>query len=157
MACSIGVAKWMPMPSASASPTLQTTLFDETPRPEVRGQTIVLPVLGCGHIVSFKNSKMILPAMLNADGSVKRRAMLITKPEYQKLLKEYEAAIERALLSAYQIAVAGMPTAPSLRSWIASSVFLDDSADWIPESDGYRVERVAPGEEGIVVEITRIP
>jgi hypothetical protein len=143
--------------SANSTRTLQTTLFDSTPQPRAEGQKIVLPVLQCGHIVSFKNSKMILPGKVAPNGEKIRRAMLITKPEYQKLLKEYEAAIERALLSAYRIAVAGMQTAPSLQSWIVSSVFLDDSVDWIPESDGYVVERVDPGHEGIVIEITRLP
>lgn len=109
-----------------------------------------IEVLGCGPIISYKNSKLLLPA------KGRRRARLITKPEYQKLIARYEERIELALLSAYRTAVAGMQTVPSLRSWIVSSVFRDDSLTDIPESDGYRVEFVEPGAEGIVVEITRL-
>ncbi len=135
--------------------------FDETLLPaSSAGPTLRLEVLGCGHIVSFKNTKMILPGKYVPDPGSKggirqvRPPLLITEPRKQALLKNYEAAIERALLSAYQTAVAGMQTAPSLQSWIQSSVFLDDSVDWIPESEGYAVETVPPGEEGIVVFIT---
>jgi hypothetical protein len=119
--------------------------------------TIRIEIEGYGHIVSFKNTKMILPAMVNSSGQTVRRAMLITDPRKQKLMWGYEVAIELALLSAYRTAVAGMPTAPSLQSWIASSVFLDDSLDWIPESAGYTVEQVEKGDEGMVIEITRLP
>jgi hypothetical protein len=115
-----------------------------------RNQAITLTIQGCGHVCAFKNTKMLLPARGN------RRAMLITDPKKQALMKQYEARIESDLRSAYQTAGGETGTGLSLPSWIASSVFLDDSLDWIPESDGYRVERVAKGEEGAVVYIQKI-
>ena len=111
---------------------------------------LYIKIAGLGHIVSFKNTKMILPARGN------RRAMLITDPKKQRAMDEYTRAIERALLSAYQTAGGETRTGQSLQSWTASFVPLDDSLDWIPESDGYRTEHVKPGEEGIVIFIQAI-
>jgi hypothetical protein len=119
--------------------------------------TLKLEIRGCGHIVSFKNTKMILPAQIEkGTGRVLRRAMLITDPKKQILMRQYEACIESALYSAFQTAGGETGTGQSLLSWIASCVFVDDSLDQIPESDGYRVERVEKGDEGAVIEITRI-
>lgn len=83
--------------------------------------------------------------------------MLITDPKKQKLMKLYMQSIESALCSAYQIIEGEMQTGQSLQSWIASSLPLDDSLDWIPESDGYRTIRVPKGEEGMDIIIEQIP
>lgn len=106
------------------------------------GTALFIPIRGVGHVVSFKNTKMLLPAK----GA--RKAMLITEPRKQKLMEQYTQLIERALLSAYQTAGGETGTGLSLASWTAAFVPLDDSLDWIPESDGYRTVRVPAGEEG---------
>jgi hypothetical protein len=109
-----------------------------------------IPILGLGHIVSFKNTKSI------AFNKRTRRPFIMTNPRKKKAMDSYTRAIERAISSAYQMAVAGMETAPSLQSWTASSLPLDDSLEWIPQSDGYRTERVKAGEEGIIIVLERI-
>lgn len=114
------------------------------------GTALCIPIRRSGHIVSFKNTKMILPAKGN------RRAMLITDPKKQKAMEAYTRAIEQGLLSMYQTAGGETGTGLSLPSWIASCVPLDDSLDWMPESDGYRTERVPQGEEGITIFIQPI-
>lgn len=99
--------------------------------------------------MSFKNSKMLLPAKDN------RPAMLITAPEKQKAMKEYIRAIEYELCSAFRTSATGMPMGHRLRSWIASCVPLDDSVKWIRELSVV-VEDVEPGEEGADITIERI-
>lgn len=137
-------------PSLSLEPTTQ-------PAKPPLGPPIRILINDCGHIVSFKNTKMILPAQVNkTTGEVTRRAMLITDPKKQRQMRGYELCIEYALRSAFQTAGGETGTGLSLPSWIASCVFLDDSLDWIPECDGWRVERVEKGDEGAVIEITRI-
>ncbi len=111
---------------------------------------LTIKIRGLGHVVSFKNTKMILPAK----GS--RRAMLITDPKKRKLMDLYTQLIEFALCSAYQTAGGETQTGLSRQSWIAVSMPLDDSLDWIPESDGYRTEQVQPGQEGMDIIIERI-
>ena len=118
--------------------------------PGTRSDTpLCIQIAGCGHIVSFKNTKMILPAKGN------RRAMLITDPKKQRAMEQYTRAIERALLSAYQTAGGETGTGQSLQSWIVSSAPLDDSLDWIPESDGYQTKFVPKGEEGVTIFLTK--
>ncbi len=111
---------------------------------------LTIKIRGLGHVVSFKNTKMILPAK----GS--RRAMLITDPKKRKLMDQYTRLIESALCSAYQTAGGETGTGLSRQSWIAASMPLDDSLDWIPESKGYKTESVEPGQEGMDIIIERI-
>ncbi len=111
---------------------------------------LTIKIRGLGHVVSFKNTKMILPAR----GS--RRAMLITDPKKRKLMDQYTRLIESALSSAYQTAGGETGTGLSRRSWIAASMPLDDSLDWIPESDGYRTELVEDGQEGMDIIIEQL-
>jgi hypothetical protein len=98
-----------------------------------------------GHIVSFKNTKMIA------------RRRLITDPRKRALMDQYTRVIESALSSALATTVAVTLTGLSQPCSIASLAPLDDSLDWIPESDGYRTEHVAKGEEGIDIIIERLP
>jgi hypothetical protein len=127
----------MPSSASSSSPATGSSSSSGTP--------LSIPILGLGHIVSFKNTKSI------AFNRRTKRPFIMTNPRKKKAMESYIRAIEHAISSAYRIATAGMETAPSLQSWTASSLPLDDSLDWIPQSDGYRTERVRQGEEGIVV------
>jgi hypothetical protein len=111
---------------------------------------LLLQIRGCGNIVSFKNSKMILPA------KGRRRAMLITNPKKQKAMESYIRALESALSSAFQTSETGTRTGCSQASWIALSVPADDSWKHIPKSDGFECIEVPEGEEGADIYITRI-
>lgn len=103
-----------------------------------------LKIRECGHIVSFKNSKMLT------------HGRLITAPKKQAAMDSYIRAIESALSSMFQTSDTGMATGCSLASWIQSCVPLDDSRHWMPESDGWRFVEVPKGEEGADIIITQL-
>lgn len=95
------------------------------------------------HIPSKKNSKLI------AHGK------LITKPEYQKLLKMMEASIESQLRSCSQTAVGETSTEEQRLSWIASSTPADDC--WTKVSQlAISGKLTTPGNEGCLITIERI-
>lgn len=100
-------------------------------------------ITGVGHIPSFKNHKRICKNRLIVDPKVGRKMKRITQ------------LITSALRLNFQTDVYGMPTAPSLPSWIASSVPLDDSVAWLP-SISVNVEYVPEGQEGALIQITKI-
>lgn len=95
------------------------------------------------HIPSKKNSKLIT------------RGRLITKPEYQKLLKLMEDSIESQLHAASLTADDGTWTEQQRLAWILSSMCADDCWTVIPELAVKGVQ-VPPGEEGCWITIERI-
>ena len=97
-----------------------------------------------GHICSFKNSKML------------SRGRLITDPTKQKKMERYTRAIESQLRSLYQTAGGETGTGLSLRSWIALSVPLDDSIQWVPEIT-IKAHPVSKGQEGANITIEALP
>lgn len=108
------------------------------------GQSLTIPVTGAGHIPSFKNCKRIVGKRLVLDPKVKDRLARITR------------VIESHIASLFQTVASETQTEQSLQSWIVSSLPLDDSGDWLPESGGYVIEKVPKGEEGIIITIERI-
>lgn len=105
---------------------------------------IVLKLRGVGTICSFKNTKMIA------------RKRLITDPKKQEKMDAYIRAIALALFCAHQTDEIATATGCALPSWIRSSVPLDDSLRWIPESGGFKSLRVPKGQEGADIIIERI-
>jgi hypothetical protein len=93
------------------------------------------------NIPSFKNSKML----------TQRR--LITKPENQRKMLAIIQSIKSQLLCFFQTHVGETLMVQPLRSWIVSSLPLDDSRQWVPELCVKGVD-CDKGEEGceIVIE-----
>lgn len=112
------------------------------------GKRIKLEVVGLGNPPSHKNGKQ--PIIRNGKPS------MVLKPAHREWMDRATRAFEFAISSACRIDVGEIPTGQSLRDWIARSLPFDDSWEWLPESDGYTVEHVAPGEEGIVIIFERI-
>lgn len=112
----------------NSSPPLSN---DPAIRLEVRGS----------HVPSFKNGKMLC------------RGRLITHPEKQKWMEATAKSLESQLRSLYQTSATEMATGQSLRSWILTSLPLDDSLKWIglPSGDWRKVKK---GDEGAILEIT---
>ena len=109
---------------------------------------LTLRIQGCGNIVSFKNSKMICAPK-------GRRPMLITDPKKQRRMDSCIRSIVSQLNSLYQTAAEGTETGCSLHSWIASSMPLDDSRQWIPEMS-LTFREVPDGEEGAIITIQKL-
>lgn len=103
---------------------------------------IRLSIRGQGHCPSFKNSKVLA------------RGRMFTKPEYQEWMEKAILAMAYQLRSIAQTSATGTLTEPQLRSWIASSLPLDDSRHWIPKLTVEAVD-CEKGMEGadIVIEI----
>lgn len=104
---------------------------------------LVLHIQGLGHITSFKNSKMVA------------RGRLMTAPIKQRQMESYILSIESQLRSMYQTSADGMQTGRSLASWIASSVPLDDSIQWVP-TIVIQAQQVPKGLEGASIVIERL-
>jgi hypothetical protein len=112
--------------------------------PKTSSGRIVLKISGLGHVPSKKNSKQFIP------GKGKRRAMLITKPEYQKWIERCIRSFESQLLSLLRTGGAEMLMEPNRRSLIFWLNQFDDSVQWIV-SERIDVEMVPMGEEGAIV------
>ena len=104
---------------------------------------IILHVNGVGHIPSKKNNKFLT------------RGRLITKPEYQKVIKKIIDGFVSELLSGSAIIGAGMPMDASRRFWIASQLPEDDCWTWIPEITVKGLP-CPKGMEGATIEIEEI-
>lgn len=100
---------------------------------------IVLKIRSQGHVPSFKNNKRLF----------------LTNPKHSAWMKQAIQSIESQLLTAAQIGGIETMTAHSLRSWIASSVPLDDSRHWIIEATVRSIE-VPKGQEGCDIMIERL-
>lgn len=110
---------------------------------------IVLEIAVPGNVPSFKNKKRAFVADDGTPG-------LSTLRKVKKRMAAIIQGIELALCIEYRTRGGATGTGCTLQSWIASSLPLDDSLDWIPESDGYRVEYVEPGKEGVVIILEEI-
>lgn len=106
-----------------------------------------------GGIPSFKNNKILVAK--DRRGRPLSRPLLITKPEFQKRMKEIEDSFVLQLLSAFRTEGGQTLTGSSLRSAIASSVPADDCWTQIPEIT-IRAELCAPGQEGATITLQRI-
>jgi len=106
-------------------------------------KSLTLEIKGLGHVPSFKNGKMMA------------RGRLITDPKKQAFMKKAAASIESQLRSLYQTTETGTQTEQSLRSWILTSLPLEDSLKWIGVPCG-TWRKVKKGEEGALIEITKL-
>ncbi len=111
-------------------------------------QEIRISLTGLGHVPSFKNTKSIAR---RKNGS----PMIITNPVRKEWMEEAIRIIESQLLSKFRTTFGGTGTVAQLRSWIASSMPLDDCRQWIPELHVSFVE-VPKGEEGAEIVVTRL-
>lgn len=116
-------------------------------------RTAVKLVLKGITIPSFKNNKMVIAK--SPSGKPLDRPLLITKPEFQKVMEQIMASFESQLLSAFQTADGQTLAASSTRSLIALSVPDDDCWSRIPEIH-VRAEYCQPGEEGAEILIERL-
>lgn len=98
---------------------------------------MLLRIRGQGHVVGFKNNKLIL-------WSQKR---IITAPKYQKWMQQAVASFVFQLLSGSAIVAGEIPPACSKLSWISSLLPVDDSVKDLPVGS-WTVLRVPKGEEG---------
>ncbi len=92
---------------------------------------------------SYKNQKMIVGKML------------ITRPDKKRQMDAIIQSIASQLQYAFQTAGGETGTGLSLRSWIVSSLPLDDSLSWIPQA-GFQVEFVEKDHEGVNILIEQI-
>jgi hypothetical protein len=104
---------------------------------------IKLVIQGLGEIPSFKNSKLLT------------RGRIITDPKKQQKMEALTRVIASLLASAAPIPDGGTLTEQHLQSWIASSLPLDDSRQWIPELliSSRDVDR---GNEGVDILIEKL-
>jgi hypothetical protein len=114
---------------------------------------LVVEIRGLGNVPSFKTGKKSVPFRL-PDGRLASRP--VTQKQHKRWMDQAIRVIASALSGAYQTRGGAMVMGCSLPSWIAQSVPLDDSLDWIPENGGWRTEIVMPGEEGVVIFIERV-
>ena len=109
---------------------------------ELSKASICLYVQGI-KIPSFKNSKMLT------------RGRLITNPKNQKIMELIVQSFESQLNSHFQTSVDVTSTELCPRSWIASSVPVDDSCHDIPEIK-VTWKEVTKGNEGAIVIIEKM-
>ncbi len=112
-------------------------------------QEIHILIKGLGHVPSFKNTKSIF----RRKGS--GVPFIMTNPARKEWMDKAIQLIESQLRSKCQTIAGATATEHSLHSWIASSMPLDDSRQWIPEIH-VTVEEVPKGEEGAEIKIERL-
>ncbi len=105
------------------------------------------------HIPSFKNSKRWLTK--DPRGNPLKRPFLITSPEFQQWMTKAVLLIESQLLSLCQTTCDGIPQVPLKLSAILLCMPPDDSVRELKEGS-WKVEKVAPGEEGAKIVIERL-
>jgi hypothetical protein len=110
--------------------------------------SLTMEITGIGHVPSFKNSKSIYR---KKNGT----PFIATKRERKDWMEKATLSIERQLRSAFQTRDNGTSTEQHLRSWIASSMPLDDSRQWIAELNINLIE-VEKGMEGASVRIEKV-
>ena len=106
-----------------------------------------------GLIPGKKNNKMLVTK--TPWGKPLPHPLLITKPEYQKVLERITQSLRLQLLSACQTDCGGTLTASSLRSWILSRLPEDDAWTFIPKVT-IQGELCGHGQEGATVVVTRL-
>lgn len=129
--------------------------YRDAPMTSCAPTPVTMRIRNQGHICSFKNTKKIVRRRLK-DGQL-GSPLIITDPDKKRKMDGYTRAFESALSSTLATMCGGTQTAPFPPSLIAQLMPLDDSLDWIPESDGWRTVRVAKGEEGVDVIFERLP
>lgn len=141
-------------PCLSHEPSLNAT-SPEDRNPSTPATPLIIRIRNQGHICSFKNTKKIVRRRLK-DGQL-GTPLIITDPDKKQKMRGYTRDFESALSSTLATISGATQTAPFPPSLIAQLMPLDDSLDWIPESDGWRTLRVAKGEEGVDVIFERLP
>jgi hypothetical protein len=104
-------------------------------------------------IPSFKNNKILIAK--SPQGKPLDRPLLITKPEFQKIMARMVASIESQLRCAFRTEDGATLTGVSLRSAIALSMPEDDCWTQVPEIS-IRGELCEPGQEGATITIERL-
>lgn len=107
-----------------------------------------LEISGVGNVVAFKNTKSIFRTK---DG----RRFIATNPKYKKWMEKVTQSIASQLYSYFRTNEGGISTGVRLPSWIALTIPLDDSWQWIPELN-VRAIMAEKGNEGAVITIERI-
>jgi len=105
------------------------------------------------HIPSFKNSKRWITKLPN--GRPLKRPLLITSPEFQEWMEKAIQSLESQLLIMCQTGSDGTQRVRSKLFAMLSRLPEDDSVNDLV-SGSWTVVRVAPGEEGCRIEITRL-
>jgi hypothetical protein len=122
---------------------MQTRLFDEK-KPE----PITLTFKGL--VPNFKNSKMIITK--SPKGKLLDRPLIITKPEYQKVMAAMIDSFAAQLLSVFQTRGGGTLTAQQRRSLIALSMPSDDCWTQMPDTR-VTAQLCEPGQEGVSITV----
>lgn len=105
------------------------------------------------HIPSKKNSKMLITK--TPHGKLLEKPFLITKPEYQEWTEKAVQHLELQLLSACATGSGEIQQVRSKQFAILSRLPADDSVNDLTEGS-WKVELVKPGDEGALIEITRL-
>ena len=122
------------------------------PLPVSKDRKTPLLVPNC-HIPSIKNCKMWITK--TPQGRPLKRPLLISKPAYQEWREKAIRALESDLLSRCRITGEETHKALSRLCAILSQLPADDSVNDLPQGS-WTVELVPPGQEGAVIEITRL-
>ena len=138
-----------------SSPTHEpvTLVLKRIPAPRRLGQHSNKRMPEHYHIPSFKNSKRWITK--TPRGKPLDRPFLITSPEFQKWMEKAVDSLESQCLSMCRTGGEGTPLAPSKLFAMLSRLPADDSVNDLPDG-AWHVERVTPGEEGALIEITRL-
>lgn len=104
-------------------------------------------------IPSFKNNKILITK--SPQGRPLDRPLLITNPEYQKIMQQMVESFVSQLRCAFQTEGGETLTGASLRSAIASSMPEDDCWTQVPDQR-IRGELCRPGDEGATILIERL-
>jgi hypothetical protein len=140
--------------------------------PTVLGQKLVLEIKGIAiepskmrlkerktiappnyHIPSFKNSKRWVTKLPN--GRPMNRPLLISSPEFQVWKEKVIQSLCSQLLCGCQTGSDETPQVRSKLFAILSQLPADDSVNDLT-SGSWKVEIVPPGQEGALIEITRL-
>lgn len=111
--------------------------------------SVKLVISGVGHIPTFKNGKRVRVDWENA------KVHQFTRKDIASTMDAIIQSIASQLYSASPTNEYGMATVPLLRSWIVSSLPLDDCTKWV-RHESFDVQDVAPGEEGADIIIEKI-
>lgn len=110
---------------------------------------IELRIKNLGHVPSFKNNKR---AILDRKTGKMRT---LTEPKTKQWMEDAIQSFVLQLLWASQTIEGEIPTGHSPHSWIASSLPLDDSWQWIPKLD-ISCHKVVKDEEGAQITIEKL-
>lgn len=123
------------------------------PAPISSNSMLRLTISGLGHVVSFKNQKVLITK--GPGGRPLRRPLLVTKGSYKKQMVAIVKSFESQLFSKSRTTAVETGTEPLPPSSIALLLPGDDSVSHIPELHVY-VERVEVGDEGAEIIIEKL-